>query len=91
MSELAGPAAPKITGLGGPRLAAAGRGGAGVRRHRHRLPADPADTAPAAGHVAGVVDHLVGADLMTALLIKRPLEFTAFPTVLLVATLFRLG
>lgn len=29
--------------------------------------------------------------LMTALLIKRPLEFTAFPTVLLVATLFRLG
>ncbi|WP_371132664.1 flagellar biosynthesis protein FlhA [Phenylobacterium sp.] len=29
--------------------------------------------------------------LMTSLLIKRPLEFTAFPTVLLVATLFRLG
>jgi len=29
--------------------------------------------------------------LMTALLIKRPLEFTAFPSVLLVATLFRLG
>jgi flagellar biosynthesis protein FlhA len=29
--------------------------------------------------------------LMTALLIKRPLEFTAFPTVLLVTTLFRLG
>ncbi len=29
--------------------------------------------------------------LMTALLIKRPLEFTAFPTVLLMATLFRLG
>lgn len=29
--------------------------------------------------------------LMTALLIKKPLEFTAFPTVLLVATLFRLG
>jgi flagellar biosynthesis protein FlhA len=29
--------------------------------------------------------------LMTALLIKRPLEFTAFPTVLLVATLYRLG
>jgi flagellar biosynthesis protein FlhA len=29
--------------------------------------------------------------LMTALLIKRPLDFTAFPTVLLVATLFRLG
>ena len=28
---------------------------------------------------------------MTALLIKKPLEFTAFPTVLLVATLFRLG
>ena len=27
--------------------------------------------------------------LMTALLIKRPLEFTAFPTVLLVTTLFR--
>ena len=29
--------------------------------------------------------------LMTALLVKRPLDFTAFPTVLLVATLFRLG
>ncbi|HZZ35027.1 MAG TPA: FHIPEP family type III secretion protein, partial [Caulobacteraceae bacterium] len=29
--------------------------------------------------------------LMTSLLIKRPLEFTAFPTVLLMATLFRLG
>jgi flagellar biosynthesis protein FlhA len=29
--------------------------------------------------------------LMTSLLIKKPLEFTAFPTVLLVATLFRLG
>jgi flagellar biosynthesis protein FlhA len=29
--------------------------------------------------------------LMTALLIKRPLEFTAFPMVLLVATLYRLG
>jgi flagellar biosynthesis protein FlhA len=29
--------------------------------------------------------------LMTSLMIKRPLEFTAFPTVLLVATLFRLG
>ncbi len=29
--------------------------------------------------------------LMTALLIKKPLEFTAFPTVLLVTTLYRLG
>ena len=29
--------------------------------------------------------------LMTALMIKKPLEFTAFPTVLLMATLFRLG
>ncbi|MCF8503853.1 MAG: flagellar biosynthesis protein FlhA [Caulobacter sp.] len=29
--------------------------------------------------------------LMTALLIKKPLEFSAFPTVLLVTTLFRLG
>ena len=29
--------------------------------------------------------------LMTSLLIQRPLEFTAFPTVLLVTTLFRLG
>ena len=29
--------------------------------------------------------------LMTALLIKRPLEFSAFPTVLLVTTLFRLS
>ena len=29
--------------------------------------------------------------LMTAVLIKKPLEFTAFPTVLLVTTLFRLG
>ena len=29
--------------------------------------------------------------LMTSLLIKKPLEFTAFPTVLLVTTLFRLG
>src|SRR3954465_1770568 len=29
--------------------------------------------------------------LMTALLIKKALEFTAFPTVLLVTTLFRLG
>jgi len=29
--------------------------------------------------------------LMTALLIKKPLEFTAFPTVLLVTTLFRIG
>jgi flagellar biosynthesis protein FlhA len=29
--------------------------------------------------------------LMTAILIKRPLEFTSFPTVLLVATLYRLG
>src|SRR5690349_5321006 len=29
--------------------------------------------------------------LMTSLLIKKPLEFTAFPTVLLVATLYRLG
>jgi flagellar biosynthesis protein FlhA len=29
--------------------------------------------------------------LMTSLMIKRPLEFTAFPTVLLVSTLFRLG
>jgi flagellar biosynthesis protein FlhA len=29
--------------------------------------------------------------LMTSLLIKKPLEFTAFPTVLLVSTLFRLG
>src|SRR5579872_5042817 len=29
--------------------------------------------------------------LMTSLLIKRPLEFTAFPTVLLMATLYRLG
>ena len=29
--------------------------------------------------------------LMTALLIKRPLEFAVFPTVLLVTTLFRLG
>ena len=29
--------------------------------------------------------------LMTSLMIKRPLEFTAFPTVLLVATLFRLA
>ncbi|HEX4198505.1 MAG TPA: flagellar biosynthesis protein FlhA, partial [Caulobacteraceae bacterium] len=29
--------------------------------------------------------------LMTSLMIKKPLEFTAFPTVLLVTTLFRLG
>ena len=29
--------------------------------------------------------------LMTAILLRRPLDFTAFPTVLLVATLFRLG
>jgi flagellar biosynthesis protein FlhA len=29
--------------------------------------------------------------LMTSVMIKRPLEFTAFPTVLLVTTLFRLG
>jgi flagellar biosynthesis protein FlhA len=29
--------------------------------------------------------------LMTALLMKRPLDFTAFPTVLLVTTLYRLG
>ncbi len=29
--------------------------------------------------------------LMTSLLIKRPLDFTSFPTVLLVVTLFRLG
>ena len=29
--------------------------------------------------------------LMTSLLIKKPLEFSAFPTVLLVTTLFRLG
>ncbi|MFN9927677.1 MAG: flagellar biosynthesis protein FlhA [Phenylobacterium sp.] len=29
--------------------------------------------------------------LMTSILIKKPLEFTAFPTVLLVATLFRLA
>jgi flagellar biosynthesis protein FlhA len=29
--------------------------------------------------------------LMTSLMIKKPLEFTAFPTVLLVATLFRLA
>ena len=29
--------------------------------------------------------------LMTSLMIKRPLEFTAFPTVLLFTTLFRLG
>jgi flagellar biosynthesis protein FlhA len=29
--------------------------------------------------------------LMTSLMIKRPLEFTAFPTVLLVTTLYRLG
>src|SRR5579875_3828567 len=29
--------------------------------------------------------------LMTALLIKKPLEFTAFPTVLLATTLYRLG
>jgi flagellar biosynthesis protein FlhA len=29
--------------------------------------------------------------LMTSLMIKRPLEFTAFPAVLLVTTLFRLG
>ncbi len=29
--------------------------------------------------------------LMTALLIRKPLEFTAFPTVLLVTTLYRLG
>ena len=29
--------------------------------------------------------------LMTALMIKKPLEFTAFPTVLLVTTLYRLG
>lgn len=29
--------------------------------------------------------------LMTAILIQRPLEFTSFPTVLLVATLYRLG
>jgi flagellar biosynthesis protein FlhA len=29
--------------------------------------------------------------LMTSLLIKRPLEFTAFPSVLLVTTLYRLG
>jgi flagellar biosynthesis protein FlhA len=29
--------------------------------------------------------------LMTALMMKRPLDFTAFPTVLLVATLYRLG
>jgi flagellar biosynthesis protein FlhA len=28
---------------------------------------------------------------MTAILIKKPLEFTSFPTVLLVTTLFRLG
>ena len=29
--------------------------------------------------------------LVTALLIRKPLEFTAFPTVLLVSTLYRLG
>ncbi|WP_374575948.1 flagellar biosynthesis protein FlhA [Phenylobacterium sp.] len=29
--------------------------------------------------------------LMTSILIKKPLEFTSFPTVLLVATLYRLG
>ena len=29
--------------------------------------------------------------LMTALMMKRPLDFTSFPTVLLVATLYRLG
>ena len=29
--------------------------------------------------------------LMTALMIKKPLEFTAFPSVLLLATLFRLA
>jgi len=47
---------------------------------------------------APVIDLLIAVSLtsavlilMTALLIKKPLEFTAFPTVLLVATLFRLG
>ena len=29
--------------------------------------------------------------LMTSIFIRRPLDFTAFPTVLLVATLYRLG
>src|SRR5688572_1999741 len=29
--------------------------------------------------------------LMTSILLKRPLDFTSFPTVLLVATLFRLA
>src|SRR5437868_13591004 len=29
--------------------------------------------------------------LMTALMMRRPLDFTAFPTVLLVATLYRLA
>src|SRR5665213_716903 len=29
--------------------------------------------------------------LMTAVLMKKPLEFSAFPTVLLVTTLYRLG
>jgi len=47
---------------------------------------------------AAVIDLLLALSLtaavlilMTALLIKKPLEFTAFPTVLLVATLYRLG
>jgi flagellar biosynthesis protein FlhA len=46
----------------------------------------------------GLIDFLLAISitsavliLMTALLIKKPLEFTAFPTVLLVATLYRLG
>ncbi len=45
-----------------------------------------------------LIDLLAGASLtaavlilMTSLLIKKPLEFTAFPTVLLVTTLYRLG
>jgi flagellar biosynthesis protein FlhA len=46
---------------------------------------------PSCSTSAGDLDHLSVLILMTALLIQKPLEFSAFPTVLLLATLLRLA
>ena len=86
------PSSPSARRARGGGLGGAWRGGAGAGPDRHHHPADPADPGLHAGRAAGSMSITSAVlILMTSLLIKRPLEFTAFPSVLLVTTLYRLG
>jgi hypothetical protein len=80
------------------RLRPAARRAVGARRHRacprrHRHPGGPhpADAALAARPLLAFSITFSVLVLMTALFIEKPLEFNAFPTVLLIATMLRLA